>query len=91
MLNLQKYVSTRIRGQIYTAEQAKIDADNLILFLQSFLGELERTGLIDSTETKTRIEKMIWRNVLSIDFLPESERGIYGKTKEGHKRVHPLW
>lgn len=88
LLNLQKYVGTRIRGQIYTAEQAKIDADNLILFLQSFLGELERTGLIDSTETKTRIEKMIWRNVLSIDFLPESERGLYGKTNPDEHKIY---
>ena len=83
----RQYIGKRVQGQIYTVQQAEIDAATLVNDSLKFVETLLTTGLIDN-KTFERVITRLSNNVKTIDFLPENKRGIYGQAVAEEQKVY---
>lgn len=81
------YVGQQIREKTYTQQQAQADAHRLVESSLDYLDALLDSGLIDE-QGLGRIIARISKHLDTIKFLPESERGIYGRSEADNKIIY---
>lgn len=85
--NLTKHVGTTVKGQTYTLNQAKNDANVLTNETLMYMETLLTTGLIDENSFD-RVFSNLNQNLNNIDFLPIEQRGLYGLADASKRTIY---